>query len=159
MNTPRPIKLCAIIAICGLSVVFADEGKDESGKGKAQIHRYSKEPRHKEEKPRHFEEQRRKEDRGSYFYEHGYARLHIPPGHYPPPGECRIWYPDRPPGHQPPPGKCDRVPPGAWLIRHPHDHPGYVHVTVYEPQRPSVVLVVGEFEIASGAFVRVVLSR
>jgi hypothetical protein len=45
----------------------------------------------------------------------------VPPGHLPPPGECRIWYPDRPPGHQPPPGNCRelerRVPPGAWLIR------------------------------------------
>jgi hypothetical protein len=146
MNTTRLVTLCAIVTMCGLSVVFADEGKDESGKGKAQTHRYSK-------------EQRRTDGRGSYFHEHGYTRLHIPPGHYPPPGECRIWYPDRPPGHQPPPGKCDRVPPGAWVIRHPHDHPGYVYVTVYEPQRPSVVLVVGEFEIASGAFVRVVLSR
>jgi hypothetical protein len=45
----------------------------------------------------------------------------IPPGHMPPPGECRIWYPDRPPGQQPPPGKCSelkhRVPPGATLVR------------------------------------------
>jgi hypothetical protein len=45
----------------------------------------------------------------------------IPPGHMPPPGECRIWYPDRPPGQQPPPGPCrelrDRVPPGAILVR------------------------------------------
>jgi hypothetical protein len=24
--------------------------------------------------------------------------VHIPPGHLPPPGQCRIWYPDRPPG-------------------------------------------------------------
>ena len=30
----------------------------------------------------------------------------IPPGHYPPPGHCRDWYPDRPPGHQPPPYRC-----------------------------------------------------
>lgn len=44
----------------------------------------------------------------------------IPPGHMPPPGKCRIWYPDLPPGRQPPPGECAdlqyRVPPGAWLI-------------------------------------------
>lgn len=45
----------------------------------------------------------------------------VPAGHLPPPGECRIWYPDRPAGHQPPPGKCGKlewqVPPGAVLIR------------------------------------------
>lgn len=44
----------------------------------------------------------------------------VPPGHLPPPGECRIWFPGRPPGHQPPPGNCEelqwRVPPGAGLI-------------------------------------------
>ena len=44
----------------------------------------------------------------------------IPPGHMPPPGQCRIWYPDLPPGQQPPPDDCDylryHVPPGAWLI-------------------------------------------
>ena len=45
----------------------------------------------------------------------------VPPGHLPPPGTCKIWYPDRPPGHQPPPGDCDeleeRAPPGTCLIR------------------------------------------
>lgn len=30
----------------------------------------------------------------------------IPPGHLPPPGECRVWYPERPAGHQPPPYRC-----------------------------------------------------
>lgn len=49
---------------------------------------------------------------------HGYE---VPAGHLPPPGECRIWYPDRPAGHQPPPGSCRalewQVPPGAVLIR------------------------------------------
>lgn len=51
----------------------------------------------------------------------GRAPVKVPPGHMPPPGECRIWFPDRPPGHQPPPGPCHRlkyqVPPGAYLIR------------------------------------------
>ncbi|AUN96010.1 hypothetical protein [Pseudazoarcus pumilus] len=45
----------------------------------------------------------------------------IPKGHMPPPGACRIWFPDRPPGQQPPPGDCfelrQRVPPGAALVR------------------------------------------
>jgi hypothetical protein len=45
----------------------------------------------------------------------------VPPGHLPPPGQCRIWYADRPPGKQPPPGDCRelraRVPPGATLVR------------------------------------------
>jgi len=44
----------------------------------------------------------------------------VPPGHFPPPGSCRIWYPDEPPGQQPPPGACAdlerRVPAGAYLV-------------------------------------------
>lgn len=35
--------------------------------------------------------------------------IHVPPGHYPPPGECRVWYPERPPGHQPPPVPCHHL--------------------------------------------------
>jgi hypothetical protein len=44
----------------------------------------------------------------------------IPPGHYPPRGQCRIWAPNRPPGQQSPPGQCSdlerRVPQGAYLV-------------------------------------------
>lgn len=44
----------------------------------------------------------------------------IPPGHYPPRGQCRIWVPNRPPGQQSPPGSCSdlerRVPSGAYLV-------------------------------------------
>ena len=44
----------------------------------------------------------------------------IPPGHYPPPGSCRIWFPDRSPGQQPASGDCNvldkRVPAEAYLV-------------------------------------------
>ena len=55
---------------------------------------------------------------GGYYPQAG---PEIPPGHMPPPGECRIWHRDLPPGQQPPPGKCEelqyRVPPNAFLVR------------------------------------------
>jgi len=58
---------------------------------------------------------------GSVEPERAYAGFEIPRGHRPPPGKCRIWFPDRPPGHQPAPGKCKklrhRVPSGAYLVR------------------------------------------
>ncbi|MCE8019925.1 hypothetical protein HOP51_07330 [Halomonas sp. MCCC 1A11036] len=58
---------------------------------------------------------------GDYSRSHAPGGYGIPPGHMPPPGECRIWYHDSPPGQQPPPGDCydmqRRVPPGAALIR------------------------------------------
>jgi hypothetical protein len=107
-----------------------------------------------------------------YFARHGYLKLDIPPGHYPPPGECRVWFPGRPPGQQPPPARCDAldVPPGAWVFRHPavdaerrgrgrgsdRDH---VLVDVYDDQRRGHVVVTGEFEIVSGVFVRIVVNR
>ncbi|MCK0510972.1 hypothetical protein [Aromatoleum buckelii] len=151
MLMPSLQVLFAAILALAAPVAGADEGKDESGKGRERGS-YSSEREWKSEK-------RRDDDReSSYFHEHGYTRLSIPPGHYPPPGECRIWYPDRPAGQQPPPGNCRSVPPGAWAIRHPHDRPGYVHVDVYEPRRGGALLVVGEFKIASGAFVRIVVE-
>ncbi|MDZ7801727.1 MAG: hypothetical protein U5K81_13200 [Trueperaceae bacterium] len=46
--------------------------------------------------------------------------VHIPPGHYPPSGACRIWRPGVPPGRQAPSGPCSelerQVPPGAYLV-------------------------------------------
>jgi hypothetical protein len=56
---------------------------------------------------------------GGGYYSTNYPE--IPPGHMPPPGQCRIWVPGVPPGQQSPPGDCHQlkhqVPPGAWLIR------------------------------------------
>ena len=120
---------------------FADDGKDESGKGKG------------------------KQDGGdskayggnsSYFHRHGYSR--IPNGHLPPPGECRIWYPDRPAGHQPPPFKCGkahgRVEPGGWYMT-PGSRPQEVEVSVYDPRRPGIVIDVGIFDARTGSMIRI----
>lgn len=58
-----------------------------------------------------------REERGGVY---GARTLGVPKGHYPPPGECRIWHPGRPPGQQPPPARCDRlvgrVPYGAFIL-------------------------------------------
>ena len=83
--------------------------------------------------------------------------LHIPPGHLPPPGSCRIWYPGRPPGHQPRSGDCEslihRVPLGAWLISRPTKEKDYVRVSVYDQRRPSILVVIRVFDVATGRFV------
>jgi hypothetical protein len=48
------------------------------------------------------------------------AEVKVPPGHMPPPGQCRIWLPGTPPGHQPPAGACaqlqNQVPAGGFLL-------------------------------------------
>ncbi len=58
--------------------------------------------------------------------------VHIPPGHMPPPGSCRTWYPGEPPGHQPPPGDCAELehttPRGAWLLYRPDSERRVVRV-------------------------------
>ena len=45
-------------------------------------------------------------------------RVHVPPGHYPRPGYCRIWHSGKPPGHQPKPFRCRpvAVPSGAFIL-------------------------------------------
>ena len=83
MNIPNLLKVTVAVALCFCGAAFADEGKDESGKGKRD---------HREHR-----------ERGVCFDRHSDNRLNIPYGHYPSRGEFRIWYPDRPAGHQPPP--------------------------------------------------------
>ncbi len=132
------------VALAGLMALgggaFADEGRDESGKGKQR-----------------YEERKRHAGNSSYFHQHGYTR--IPDGHLPPPGECRIWYPDRPAGHQPPPFECgearDRVEPGGWLIS-PGPRSQEVQVAVYDARRPGIVIDVGIFDARTGSMIRII---
>jgi hypothetical protein len=49
----------------------------------------------------------------------GRRMLFVPPGHYPPAGQCRIWIHDRPPGQQARAAACDAlgdVPAGAFIL-------------------------------------------
>ncbi|WP_434111050.1 hypothetical protein [Methylocaldum sp. GT1TLB] len=185
MNISNTLILFIALAICGFGTTAADEGKDESGKGNDRHYLendwkekqsreggkdrqkgtdgYYSEKEWKEKQHRGYRKDWRDDRHDPYFHEHGYTRLDIPPGHYPPPGECRIWYPGRPAGHQPPPGQCHRlrakVPPGAWLIRHPRDRADHVHVIVYDDYHPGTIRVIGEFDIGTGIFVDLVVDR
>ena len=107
------------------------------------------------------EDDHRDHDQRHHHKKHGHpAHLGVPPGHLPPPGECRVWYPGRPPGHQPPPGHCAtlkrHVPAGAWLLHRPGDDRKHVRVTAYDDRRPGVVLAVRLYEANTGVFVRLV---
>jgi hypothetical protein len=45
--------------------------------------------------------------------------IHIPPGHFPPDGQCRVWIADRPPGRQADAAACDQlgpIPAGAFVL-------------------------------------------
>jgi hypothetical protein len=58
--------------------------------------------------------------------------VRIPPGHMPPPGGCRPWYPGAPPGRQPPPGDCDELlhsaPAEAWVLYRPTEERRVVRI-------------------------------
>jgi hypothetical protein len=49
----------------------------------------------------------------------GRRTLFVPPGHYPPAGQCRVWIHDQPPGQQRDPAPCNAlgtIPPGAFVL-------------------------------------------
>jgi hypothetical protein len=49
----------------------------------------------------------------------GQRTLFVPPGQYPPTGECRVWIYDRPPGQQARAAACNAlgpIPPGAFIL-------------------------------------------
>lgn len=86
------------------------------------------------------------------------ATLKVPPGHLPPPGQCRIWIPGDPPGHQPKAGKCDgterRAPAGSWILYRPGNDKKVVHVRVVDARRTGVIVRIRIYDAASGKFIR-----
>jgi hypothetical protein len=87
---------------------------------------------------------------------HARGPLHIPPGHLPAPGECRIWIPGTPPGHQPPPGDCAElaadVPAGAWLVSRGSRSSKEVDVAVYDDVLVDLVIEVRIYSTKDGRF-------
>ena len=68
----------------------------------------------------------------------------VPRGQYPPPGECRVWYPNRPPGQQPPPTSCDRLAgmrlePGAFILHGDQAYDAEYNWREEERRRPGTV--------------------
>lgn len=87
------------------------------------------------------------------------ARFGIPPGHLPPPGQCRVWMPGEPPGKQKKKyssGECDSVsrdvPAGGWLVYRPGENKKEVVVREYGSAKQ--VTSVRVFDIVSGALLR-----
>jgi hypothetical protein len=171
-NVAKMIAMAVLAMATGLA--GADPGRSESGKGKGKHKGKAHDvPMIVGERPVGHPKRGKRNDRGraapasSWFHDHGYSRRDIPPGHYPPPGLCRVWHPARPPGHQPPPGDCLRLqyeaPAGAWLIGHPTDRRGHVHVSVYDAPAPLSgwrrPVVIGEFDTTSGVLGRVLADE
>lgn len=84
------------------------------------------------------------------------SKLRVPPGHYPPVGECRVWFPGRPPGQQPAAGPCSRLerqaPAGSWLLYRPSSDRKVVHARVIDPHRDGVVVVVRVYDVNRGTY-------
>ena len=83
------------------------------------------------------------------------ARLGIPPGHLPDPGECRVWIPSESPGKQKKnaQGDCSwvasQVPPGGWLVWRPGTD--RKEVVVREYGAGSVMRWTRIYDIVTGA--------
>ena len=86
------------------------------------------------------------------------ATLSIPPGHLPPPGQCRVWMPGEPPGHQAKARSCANIersaPAGSWIVYRPTEDKKVVHVKVVDQRRPGIVVHVRIYDVASGSLIR-----
>ena len=154
----KRFKLFALLTCLGLMATSPSyAGKHDDRRWDRDRHEYRHE--HRDDRHHRKHERRRHEDRGRdrrshWFHDNGYSRLSIPVNYYPGPGQCRFWYPGQPYSRQPAARRnCGAAPRGAWLIRQPRHDARHVHVIVNEPWRSGPQLI-GEFEIGSGMFIR-----
>ncbi len=86
------------------------------------------------------------------------ATLGIPPGHFPPPGMCRVWTPGKPPGRQAASRTCHGIeraaPAGTWILYRPKEDKKVIHVRVLDGRRPGVVVGLRVYDVKKGVLVR-----
>lgn len=80
-----------------------------------------------------------------------YRALNIPPGHLPPPGQCRVWYPGKPPGHQPPPTSCESALRSAgmdaWILYRVSGDPKILEVKEKKGNQPKIEVIISHYAI------------
>jgi len=70
----------------------------------------------------------------------------VPPGHYPPKGQCRLWAIGVPPGQQSPPGDCDELKQNVSDTSVLIDYKGKVKTkSIYMMELDALVVELGEF--------------
>lgn len=82
--------------------------------------------------------------------------LGIPEAELPPPGECRVWHPDRRVADQRPSEPCGdaegAAPAGGRILYRPTDDPRVVHVRVLDPADAGTVLRVDIYDAETEAY-------
>lgn len=82
------------------------------------------------------------------------ASLGVPPGHFPPPGQCRIWVQGVPPGKQADCVPCNsidgKIPVGALVLYRPSKESGALQVMEYDEQSPGMIVSVQWYDAQDG---------
>ncbi|UCD25634.1 MAG: hypothetical protein JSW51_06895 [Gemmatimonadota bacterium] len=86
------------------------------------------------------------------------ATLGIPPGHLPPPGQCKVWIPGDPPGHQAAARSCEGIdavaPAGSWVLYRPGKDKKVVHLREIDRYQAGLVIHVRVYDASSGKYLR-----
>jgi hypothetical protein len=85
------------------------------------------------------------------------ATLGVPPGHLPPPGQCRVWVPGKPPGHQAKARTCDGIErsaaAGTWILYRPGKDKKVVHVKEVDSRRAGVIVRLRIYDVQTGSLI------
>jgi hypothetical protein len=83
--------------------------------------------------------------------------LRIPAAQLPPPGQCRLWKPNRPLREQAAAGACSEIepaaPPESWVLYRPRQDPRLVDVRVIDPDQAGLVTQVRVYDAERGTYI------